>query len=103
MDPQGRQHRLKVIEAVSGKWRKIGLMLGQTLTMLDNYKTKEMNDNTECCQRVFDHWIRNSGHGTRYPLTWEGLHELLMDAEYASEANNLKMALASMKLKLKDC
>lgn len=92
-DENGREQRLEIINIVSVQWRRIGLLLGQTLGELDGYQRLEGNDNSGCCTRVFYRWINNNGHPPHYPLSWEGGEKLLRDIQHNRAADKLKNAL----------
>ena len=50
-------------------------------------------DNVDRCISVFSHWINNNGYPPNYPLTWDGLSELLRDVEHETAAMRLKEVL----------
>ena len=60
---------LGVLSKVSSEWRNLGLLFGQSTSDLDNFRSKAMLDNKECCERVFDKWINDDG-SLHYPLSW---------------------------------
>lgn len=69
-----------IIDKVSSKWRKLGLLLDQMTNLLDGYSTQSMLRNDECCERVFDKWINNAGT-SRYPNTWQGVYDVLCEID----------------------
>ena len=73
---------------VSSKWRQIGIRTGQT-DHLNEYATKALHDANQCCERVFRVWILKGGHPPRYPLTWQGLYDLLCDIGCNGIANEM--------------
>ena len=73
---------------VSGQWRQIGIRTGQA-DHLDGYATKAQNDDGKCCEKVFRVWIAKDGHLPRYPLTWQGLYDLLCDIRHDGIANKM--------------
>ena len=89
--------KLGVIMKVSPEWRTIGLQFGIHYSVLDNYASKELNDNIACCTQVFDAWIKCGGTG-EYPASWEGLYKLLCDIEHRGTANEMKDDLAKDKI-----
>lgn len=97
-DGHGKDQRLEILKTVSARWRDVGVLLGQKLSELDGYQRMENNDIGGCCTRVFSHWIDDNGHSPKYPLSWEGLERLLRDIEHGGAADNLKNALASMRI-----
>ena len=77
-----------IMSVVSSKWRQIGIRTGQA-DHLDGYATRALNDNNQCCERVFRAWIAKGGHPPRYPLTWQGLYDLLCDIGHNGIANKM--------------
>lgn len=76
---------LNILKKVSSQWRTIGIRTGQA-DDLDNFERQAMFDNNISCQRVFKAWIDNGGH-RNYPLTWQGLYDLLCDIDHRGIAN----------------
>ena len=79
---------------VSARWRDLGLLLGLSLNQLDAWDEQYRGNATTCWTRVMDQWLGEGG--TRdYPASWEGLYDLLEDAEHAQTATALKAAVDS--------
>jgi hypothetical protein len=76
-----------IAQKVSNKWREIGFLTGQE-NFIDGYETKSLKDSTLCCQWVFKKWIDDDGCKD-YPITWQGLYDLLCDVGYRGMANKL--------------
>ena len=95
---RSHERKLEIIDTVSSQWRKIGQLIGLSMSQLDNYRQTESN-NVVRCSRVFDSWINNNGH-LNYPLSWEGLEKLLHDIEHARTADKLRKALASLGIQI---
>lgn len=89
-DENGVQQKERVIKRVSADWRDIGILLGLSVAELKEYTTLESVG-------VFNYWIENGGHPD-YPLSWEGLCDLLCDIDHDNIADNVKAALASQGL-----
>lgn len=70
-------------------WEK----LDRTLTIIQK---RASNDNTESCENVLSQWINSNS--SRYPLSWEGVCELLCDIEQSSTAEKVKEALIILSL-----
>lgn len=66
----------KLLENISDRWREAGRLFSVKKASLDKY-LKGTEDDVVRCSRVFSAWIKNNGHKD-YPLTWVGLHTLLM-------------------------
>lgn len=90
-DEEGETHNFKLIEQVSERWFKAGMLLGLSKFTLDKYRDKAEND-IKCCEYVFFKWIKNKGH-EEYPLTWSGLRTLLIDMSRRTVADNLNTVL----------
>ena len=83
---------LGVLSQVSSKWWHLGLLFGQSTSDLDNFKSKAMLDNKECCERVFDKWINDDG-SLHYPLSWEGLFKVLCKIGHGRTAIDIEKKL----------
>lgn len=88
----GEVKKLTIIERISLSWRSVGLLIGLNMSELDTIQQKTLNDNHQSCQRVFSKWFDNNGHPS-YPITWEGVQELLRDVKMETVAKDLKEAL----------
>ena len=80
---------LDVISAVSSKWHRLGLRLGQTEAELSSYRAGSMLDEHTCCVKVFSHWIDNSGCPPHYPLSWDGMYEVLVAIGHRGTADDM--------------
>ena len=52
--------------------------------------SKRMNDK-DCCRAMLLYWLVNPPRN--YPVSWEGLYELLDDCELGEMARSLKLAV----------
>ena len=55
-------------------------------------------DPEDCIRQVFVKWLDNAPqlpNYCQYPLTWRGLHNLLLDSDNGEAADELKVALSS--------
>ena len=80
-----------MLKPSSSQWYNAGLLLGLKADALENIKQKS-SDNAERFVSVLTHWIDSNGH-PNYPLTWDGLCELLCDIDRDTAAEELKQAL----------
>ena len=94
---EGHSKSLKIMEHISTRWRKAGILLDQSEGLLERFKRKAHEDTFECCQYVLGHWIAEETVSHEYPVTWKGLHRLLDDLELAEIASQLDEALACSK------
>ena len=77
---------LGVIENARHNWSSIASRTGQAD---DLNELKLMFDDKKACQRVFIKWIIKGGHPPSYPLTWQGLYNLLCDVDLPGFADTL--------------
>ena len=92
-DSQGKQHKLRIVQNICPKWRQIGNLLNISDSLLESILSQYRGDLEECCYAVLRQWLDNGSPD--YPLTWEGLLELLEDADCAQIAEELRDALKS--------
>ena len=90
-DENGEQKPLRIISNVAPKWHEAGRTLGIEFYDLESIGKKH-RDPDDCCCDVFKKWM-DGGCSTEYPVSWEGLTELLVDLQLEVLANNLKIAL----------
>ena len=90
-DSQGKQHKLRIVQNICPKWRQIGNMLNISDSLLESILSQYRGDLEECCYAVLRQWLDNGSPD--YPLTWEGLLELLEDADCAQVGEELRDAL----------
>lgn len=88
---EGETQSFKLLELISSKWWDAGIRLGLTIDTLENYKQKT-EDNEKRLEYIFSQWIDSNGH-SEYPLTWDGLTELLRDIDKDSAAEELLKVL----------
>ena len=85
---EGMNKKFKLKNSIMHKWRDIGNLVvpRQQLEVWAIEKNAK-----ECCEAMLSHWL---DHPPRhYPLTWEGLYELLDDSELGQVATELKQAV----------
>ena len=68
-------------------------MLNISDSVLESMLSQYRGDLEECCYAVMRQWLDNGSPG--YPVTWEGLIELLEDVDCAQVAEELKYAIDS--------
>ena len=79
------------MQSVSPEWRKLGDLIGLLDSQQQALLVKHRDDIQLCCRDVFIHWMKNPPPD--YPVTWEGLYELLDDLEFSQLAKTLKEAI----------
>ena len=79
----------KLINNISGEWRRIGSCLRLTENQLRNINTEHTRQDQRFLA-VMSTWISNARglpHASRYPHSWTGLHTLLTDSGVAMYAD----------------
>ena len=98
-DENGVKRELRIYSKVAHKWRqlatRLGLELGEIKSINNDYRTRYSR-----ITAVFEQWFENAKNlpnASRYPRSWQGLINLLEDAELGEVAEELKRALDSPK------
>lgn len=86
-DDQGKIKEFKLTESISDSWQVAAKCLS---LKPDKYRVE--NNDVESCENVLSKWIKRNGHKD-YPLTWQGLHDLLSDMGRRKAADKLFKAL----------
>ena len=86
----GKQE-FKLVERVSAKWRKLGVMIGLTPNNLDAIRDDRRSVEA-CWEDVMQRWLDGQGQKS-YPIMWEGLYRLLKDIACPQVAKELKAAV----------
>ena len=90
---------LRLLQRLAPQWRNIGEILGLHGAVIETIENPGSGTHPEDCMRkVFTKWLENAPQLPRYshyPLTWRGLHNLLLDSEHSVAATELMEALRS--------
>lgn len=95
-DEQGHTRTFRLADKVSAGWILFGTLLGLSSNQLDVMRQDNSGSATLCWRAVMEWWVRG-GHGSldeEYPITWEGLYQLLQDAEYSEVAGELERVVS---------
>ena len=92
----GAKKRFYLMEEVQTKWRDIGQVAGLSIAQLDSIVIDHRDKPTECCRAVFGKWLENPPR--EYPITWDGLIELLEDCKLTQVVTELKSVLSKANL-----
>ena len=95
-DEQGEKQRIRIIEETSMKWRIIGDILNISQSKLSGYKEQYHHDNELCCREVLRFWL-DGKESPQYPVTWDGLYELLDDVALGALAEKLSTTLKHLQ------
>ena len=90
-DASGTTQRFYLMNRISAKWRKIGKLLDLSAAQLQGISTEHLGNQEDCCSAVLLKWMENPPR--EYPVSWEGLMELLEDSELSQVVEELKTAL----------
>ena len=90
-DQDGQIHSLRLRNVLMPYWCDMGLLLGISMSKLDELLVNRSGDVRQCCRDVLHDWIQNGS--SDYPATWGGLINLLHDIEISSVARSLELAL----------
>ena len=96
-DERGETQRIRIIEETSMKWRKMGSILNISPPKLSGFQEQYHHDNEICCQEVLCSWLDGKG-SSQYPVTWDGLYELLDDVEFGALVEKLSTTLKHLRL-----
>ena len=93
------KRELRIYPKIAHKWRQVatwlGLELGEIESINANYRI-----NYSRISAVFRQWFdnaRNLPNSSKYPISWQGLINLLEDTELDEVAQELQRALDSPK------
>ena len=106
IDPNGEEAKLKIYKEMSSKWKEVAGMIGLSKAEIDNIAAPGMGrEMTDCMRDVFGKWMENSDtlpNHTCYPLTWDGLCNILQDSDSDTLVKRLKEALAAEQSTLRN-
>ena len=97
----GKTNEYYLLEMIQYKWRDIGQLAGLSKSQLESIATKHQDKPIECCRAVLGEWLENPPK--EYPITWDGLIELLEDCGVTSAVKELKIALTKGTVKYIIC
>ena len=85
---RGEVKKFQLKNLIIHKWRNVGDLVVPR-QQLDVWEAEK--DSKACCTAMLCYWL---DHPPRhYPVTWEGLYELLNDSELGQVATELKSAV----------
>ena len=96
-DENGVQREFRIYSKIAHKWRQIATRLGFELGKIKSIKKNDYEDDSRITT-VLRRWFENARslpNSGRYPKSWQGLINLLEDAELGEVAEELKKALSS--------
>ncbi len=94
-DQDGKIHTLRLRDELMPYWHDMGLLLGISMSKLDDFLFFYSGDVRQCCRDVLHDWIEIGS--SDYPATWGSLINLLHNMELSSLASSLELALKSFQ------
>ena len=79
----GQVQRLRIITELCPKWKEMRNLMGVCACRFEAIEENRCGKVKECCRDVFCNWLEQEGGGN-YPVTWQGLCELLEDLEFST-------------------
>ena len=96
-DENGVKRELRIYSKIAHKWRQIATRLGFELGEIESVEENHHRNDSRITA-VLRRWFENArslANASRYPKSWQGLINLLEDAELGEVAEELKKALSS--------
>ena len=90
-DASGTTQRFYLMDRISVKWRETGDLLELSAAQLQGIVTEHQGNQEACCRAILSKWMENPP--CEYPVSWEGLIELLEDSRLSQVVKELKTAL----------
>ena len=97
-DEKGVKRELRIYSKIAHKWRQIATQLGLERGEIESVDA-DNHTRYRCITVVMGRWLENADdlpNASRYPKSWQGLINLLEDAELRDVAKELKRALNSL-------
>ena len=91
----GQERELRLLMDLAPDWTMVADLLDfdpQHSTAIANPGSGRTPE--DCLRNVIREWLKNGGAG-RYPTTWKGMYDLLVDCEHGSSAKILKEVIES--------
>ena len=85
---KGKLETFRLQQSICDKWREIGDLVGVPPSLIAVWTNK---DALERIRNVLRYWLTNAG--STYPVSWEGLYQLLEDAQLSEFIARLKEAI----------
>ena len=91
--------QLKLYSKISHKWELIATRLGFEYGAIESIRRNSLDDRDRVCM-VLRQWFDNAKNlpsARKYPKSWQGLINILEDAELGEVATELHTALSSIQ------
>ena len=96
-DENGVKRELRIYSKIAHRWRQVATRLGFELGEIESVEENHHRNDSRITA-VLRQWFENARslpNAGRYPKSWQGLINLLEDAELGEVAEKLKKALSS--------
>ena len=97
-DENGVKREFRIYSKIAHKWRQIATLLGFEPGEIESIRKNNPFDDRDRVAVMLGRWFdnaKNLPNASRYPKSWQGLINLLEDAELGEVAEELKRALSS--------
>ena len=97
------KRELRIYSKIAHRWRQIATRLGFEPGEIESVEENHRRDDSRITT-VLGRWFENAvslSNASRYPKSWQGLINLLEDAELGEVAGEMKKALSSPKNSLR--
>ena len=98
-DENDTTRELKLYSRVAHRWNQIATLLGFDYGQIESIKNNPPFTDLDRVKSVFIQWFENAAslpNASRYPKSWQGLINLLEDAELSEVAKELCTVLTSI-------
>ena len=89
----GQKKQLRIKKSICNQWKDIGALLEIPPSSLMAWESTYNRNPLECIEAVMNHWFENPTDD--YPVSWEGLKNLLQAVELCEVAKRLEQALSN--------
>ena len=95
-DVKGEHHNFHLVTRASKYWKRIGLRLGYSTADLKTIEDDQGGNDQLCWCYLMEKWLCSNQQAQKtpsYPVSWKGLHSMLIDAEASDVAKCLRVAV----------
>ena len=88
----GKEEKFRLLQSICHKWTEIGDLLHVPHPLLEEWK--KIQNPVDRIQLVLSYWLSlNPDDAPPYSVSWEGLYQLLVDAQLSVLVPRLQVAL----------
>ena len=89
----GQEHRLKIIDRISPKWRTVADRISSNPNKADTLWQQCYNDPSQCLRQLFIDCFFTNEPANNYSRNWRGIIEILKDIDEEIFAEQVKKAV----------